>query len=199
MLITQTLQLLWIHGYSQTLSDTISLFLFFKECAPSTIILLTLGWSRAEILNILWAVMLLQTVVGGHTLCLMALTSVWFTLIGQRSCHCPWLLGLSACQGMSTLMIVIMIGINIARKTGLKSSWWISLCRLTALYGLEEICEIKAGETLLVNAAAGAVGSVTGQIAKIKVIEENVFRILTQSWLLTTTRHLVMPRSRLCK
>ncbi|XP_058237437.1 prostaglandin reductase 1-like [Hemibagrus wyckioides] len=39
---------------------------------------------------------------------------------------------------------------------------------LTALYGLEEICKLKPGETLLVNAAAGAVGSVAGQIAKIK-------------------------------
>ncbi|XP_022540601.2 prostaglandin reductase 1 isoform X2 [Astyanax mexicanus] len=40
--------------------------------------------------------------------------------------------------------------------------------RLAALYGLEEICEIKAEETLLVNAAAGAVGTMVGQIAKIK-------------------------------
>ncbi|XP_018593736.1 prostaglandin reductase 1-like [Scleropages formosus] len=39
---------------------------------------------------------------------------------------------------------------------------------LTALYGLEEVCQLKAGETVLVNAAAGAVGSVVGQIAKIK-------------------------------
>ncbi|KAI4881220.1 hypothetical protein NFI96_033455, partial [Prochilodus magdalenae] len=44
----------------------------------------------------------------------------------------------------------------------------IGMPGLTALYGLEEICEIKAGETILVNAAAGAVGSVVGQIAKIK-------------------------------
>ncbi|KAF5881150.1 prostaglandin reductase 1, partial [Clarias magur] len=44
----------------------------------------------------------------------------------------------------------------------------IGMPGLTALYGLEEVCEIKAGETLLVNAAAGAVGSVVGQIAKIK-------------------------------
>ncbi|MCJ8730267.1 hypothetical protein PDJAM_G00182410 [Pangasius djambal] len=44
----------------------------------------------------------------------------------------------------------------------------IGMPGLTALYGLEEICKIKAGETLLVNAAAGAVGSVVGQIAKIK-------------------------------
>ncbi|XP_023654133.2 prostaglandin reductase 1 [Paramormyrops kingsleyae] len=44
----------------------------------------------------------------------------------------------------------------------------IGMPGLTALYGLEEICQLKAGETLLVNAAAGAVGSVVGQIGKIK-------------------------------
>ncbi|KAL4604992.1 prostaglandin reductase 1 [Arapaima gigas] len=44
----------------------------------------------------------------------------------------------------------------------------IGMPGLTALYGLEEVCQLKAGETLLVNAAAGAVGSVVGQIAKIK-------------------------------
>lgn len=45
---------------------------------------------------------------------------------------------------------------------------FLVLCRLTALYGIEEVLGLKAGETLLVNAAAGAVGSVVGQIAKIK-------------------------------
>ncbi|XP_056628887.1 prostaglandin reductase 1 [Triplophysa dalaica] len=44
----------------------------------------------------------------------------------------------------------------------------IGMPGLTALYGLEEVCAIKPGETLLVNAAAGAVGSVAGQIAKLK-------------------------------
>ncbi|XP_061664624.1 prostaglandin reductase 1-like [Syngnathoides biaculeatus] len=39
---------------------------------------------------------------------------------------------------------------------------------LTALYGIEEVLGLKSGETLLVNAAAGAVGSAVGQIAKIK-------------------------------
>ncbi|XP_077400007.1 prostaglandin reductase 1-like [Vanacampus margaritifer] len=39
---------------------------------------------------------------------------------------------------------------------------------LTALYGIEEVLELKSGETLLVNAAAGAVGSVVGQIGKLK-------------------------------
>ncbi|XP_069486946.1 prostaglandin reductase 1 [Ambystoma mexicanum] len=39
---------------------------------------------------------------------------------------------------------------------------------LTAYFGLLEVCLVKDGETVLVNAAAGAVGSVVGQIAKIK-------------------------------
>lgn len=38
----------------------------------------------------------------------------------------------------------------------------------TAYFGLLEICNPKAGETVVVNGAAGAVGSLVGQIAKIK-------------------------------
>ncbi|XP_008281604.1 prostaglandin reductase 1 [Stegastes partitus] len=44
----------------------------------------------------------------------------------------------------------------------------IGMPGLTAVYGLEEVLGLKEGETLLVNAAAGAVGTVVGQIAKIK-------------------------------
>ncbi|MEQ2217272.1 Prostaglandin reductase 1 [Xenoophorus captivus] len=39
---------------------------------------------------------------------------------------------------------------------------------LTALYGVEAVLQVQKGETLLVNAAAGAVGTVVGQIGKIK-------------------------------
>ena len=39
---------------------------------------------------------------------------------------------------------------------------------VTAWYGLMDICQPKAGETVVVSAASGAVGSVVGQIAKIK-------------------------------
>jgi NADPH-dependent curcumin reductase len=39
---------------------------------------------------------------------------------------------------------------------------------LTAYFGLLDITDPKAGETLVVSAAAGAVGSITGQIGKIK-------------------------------
>ena len=38
----------------------------------------------------------------------------------------------------------------------------------TAYFGFLECCCPKEGETLVVNAAAGAVGSAVGQIAKIK-------------------------------
>ena len=39
---------------------------------------------------------------------------------------------------------------------------------LTAYFGLLEVCEPKSGETVLVSAAAGAVGSVVGQIARMQ-------------------------------
>lgn len=39
---------------------------------------------------------------------------------------------------------------------------------LTAYFGLLSVCEPKEGETVVVSGAAGAVGSVVGQIAKIK-------------------------------
>jgi NADPH-dependent curcumin reductase CurA len=39
---------------------------------------------------------------------------------------------------------------------------------MTAWFGLVDICQPKPGETVIVSAAAGAVGSVVGQIAKIK-------------------------------
>jgi NADPH-dependent curcumin reductase len=38
----------------------------------------------------------------------------------------------------------------------------------TAIVGLVDIAQIKAGETVVVSAAAGAVGSVVGQVARIK-------------------------------
>ena len=40
--------------------------------------------------------------------------------------------------------------------------------RATAYFGFLELCRPKEGETLVVNGAAGAVGSAVGQIAKIK-------------------------------
>ena len=44
----------------------------------------------------------------------------------------------------------------------------LSLTGLTAYFGLLEVGEPKAGETVLVSGAAGATGSIVGQIAKLK-------------------------------
>lgn len=44
----------------------------------------------------------------------------------------------------------------------------INFHRTTAYFGLLEVCQLQPGETVIVNAAAGAVGSHVGQIAKIK-------------------------------
>merc|ERR1712123_563579 len=53
----------------------------------------------------------------------------------------------------------------------LSKSLLLGACGLpgnTAYFGLLEICEPKAGQTVVVSGAAGAVGSLVGQIAKIK-------------------------------
>jgi NADPH-dependent curcumin reductase len=49
------------------------------------------------------------------------------------------------------------------------SAWLgpVGMPGVTAWYGLNRICEPKAGETVLVSAASGAVGSVVGQLAKL--------------------------------
>ncbi|XP_065669858.1 prostaglandin reductase 1 isoform X3 [Hydra vulgaris] len=44
----------------------------------------------------------------------------------------------------------------------------LGLTGLTAYFGFLDICQPKFGETVFVNTAAGAVGSIVGQIAKIK-------------------------------
>lgn len=44
----------------------------------------------------------------------------------------------------------------------------LGLTGLTAYLGLEKIADLKAGETLVVSGAAGAVGSIVGQIGRLK-------------------------------
>lgn len=44
----------------------------------------------------------------------------------------------------------------------------LGITGLTAYYGLIEVGKIKSGETVVVSAAAGAVGTIAGQIAKLK-------------------------------
>lgn len=57
------------------------------------------------------------------------------------------------------------------RADDLPLSLWLGvlgLNGLTAYFGITEVCQPKAGETVVVSTAAGAVGSAAGQIAKIK-------------------------------
>lgn len=44
----------------------------------------------------------------------------------------------------------------------------LGMTGLTAYFGLLDVCNPKSGETVVVSGAAGAVGSIVGQIAKIK-------------------------------
>jgi len=44
----------------------------------------------------------------------------------------------------------------------------LGLTGLTAYFGLSDVAEIKSGETVVISAAAGAVGMIAGQVAKIK-------------------------------
>ena len=54
---------------------------------------------------------------------------------------------------------------------GLSESLLLGACGMpgnTAYFGLLELCKPKFGETVVVTGAAGAVGSLVGQIAKLK-------------------------------
>ena len=51
----------------------------------------------------------------------------------------------------------------------IKFCFLLFFCSLTAYIGFLDICKPNKGETVMVNACTGAVGSIVGQIAKIKV------------------------------
>ena len=68
------------------------------------------------------------------------------------------------------------LGLGALGMPGQVSSWLkpksynsvIDLDRNTAYFGFLEICQPKPGDVVVVSGAAGAVGSLVGQIAKIK-------------------------------
>ena len=61
---------------------------------------------------------------------------------------------------------VLKLDLSLAEPTAFLGV--LGMTGLTAYFGLLEVGRLKEGETVVVSGAAGAVGSVTGQIAKIK-------------------------------
>lgn len=64
----------------------------------------------------------------------------------------------AACQQLDTAIAPISAYLGLLSVT----------TGLTAFFGVREVCQIKPGDTVVVSAAAGAVGSVVGQIARIE-------------------------------
>jgi len=73
----------------------------------------------------------------------------------------PWRM-----QSIASAKGLQKIDVDIARPSYYLSI--LGMTGLTAYFGLLDICNPKAGETVVVSGAAGAVGIVVGQIAKIK-------------------------------
>ena len=72
----------------------------------------------------------------------------------------------------------------------------------TAYFGLLELCQPKPGETVVVNGAAGAVGSLVGQIAKIKgnfELNQNRTTFVEDYWFEFSTLFLRLPSYRFCR
>jgi len=67
-----------------------------------------------------------------------------------------------ATDGSQPYLMPDMAGLPASAAVGM-----LGMPGMTAYFGLIECCMPKPGETLVVNAAAGAVGSVVGQLAKI--------------------------------
>ncbi|GAA4113388.1 NADP-dependent oxidoreductase [Aquimarina addita] len=70
-----------------------------------------------------------------------------------------------------TLLIADGASIQKVKKMDMPLSAYLGvlgMTGLTAYFGLEDIGKLKEGETLVVSGAAGAVGSIVGQIGKIK-------------------------------
>jgi NADPH-dependent curcumin reductase CurA len=62
----------------------------------------------------------------------------------------------------------------------------------TAWFGFYQICEPKAGEIVLVNGAAGAVGSLVGQLAKIRVLNSTKIKYLINNSKIKITRVVLL-------
>merc|ERR1712203_539326 len=66
-------------------------------------------------------------------------------------------------KGLRLMPDQMLVGISPSKLLGA-----LGMPGNTAYFGFLELCQPKEGETVVVNGAAGAVGSLVGQIAKIK-------------------------------
>lgn len=82
------------------------------------------------------------------------------------------IVGLLGWASRPTLSIQASLSQKVAADASLSDAKLLSLLGLTsgltAYFGLLDICDPQPGQTLVVDAAAGAVGSLAGQIGKIK-------------------------------
>jgi NADPH-dependent curcumin reductase CurA len=80
--------------------------------------------------------------------------------------------GMFGVQKFCKLNSVIAIEkLDITKLSNLDKSMHLSILGMpgmTAYFGLTDVAKIQSGETVLISGAAGAVGSIAGQIAKIK-------------------------------
>jgi NADPH-dependent curcumin reductase CurA len=79
-----------------------------------------------------------------------------------------WVLGGFGWQGFSTRPAKALIPIDANEAPPSTALGVLGMPGLTAWVGLADIGEPKAGETVVVSAASGAVGQVVGQLAKIR-------------------------------
>merc|ERR1719369_2636738 len=76
-------------------------------------------------------------------------------------------------RGVATPEVPGLLGppMIVPKLENIRSSYLLGACGMpgnTAYFGFLEICQPKPGETVVVTGAAGAVGSLVGQIAKLK-------------------------------
>lgn len=88
--------------------------------------------------------------------------------------HPDYAIGDRVCGTFGWQQIAASDGDNVMRRLGAEevslsaALGVLGLNGLTAYFGLLDLCSPKAGETVVVSTAAGAVGSCVGQIAKLK-------------------------------
>ena len=126
---------------------------------------------RVKIQNIPRIVLYLQNLVGSKQVCRNLLIQKKLYLLFIISKIIPGIVQTSGSLGGFGIKANQLVDKVPDLPSGLSQSLLLGVCGMpgcTAYFGFLEICQPKSGETVVVNGAAGAVGSLVGQIAKIK-------------------------------